>query len=155
MVRPRAEARPRGVSAKELHAPAAASAMRPLALCLLLLAPLLAPAAASEDTVAVTLRFGAGYDLEANASCVVRVAPGADAIAVLDEALRTVCIAGYARAGDAGATRLTCLNRVCETYGMALNWAQFQDGELVERRLETFSAAEGVVLGFAYGVIPP
>jgi hypothetical protein len=129
--------------------------MRLVAFALLALLPTaFAPSAASEDTVAVTLRFGAGYDLEANRACVVHVAPGADAIAVLDEAMQELCVSGYARAGDAGATRLTCLNGICETYGMALNWAQFQDGALVERRLETFSAAEGVVLGFAYGVIP-
>lgn len=131
------------------------SPMRLLALPLLvLLVPAFVPAAASADTVAVTLRFGVGQDAESNRSCVLHVAPGANAIAVLDEAMRLFCISGYARSGGSGATRLTCLNNLCETHGMVLNWAQFQDGTLVERRLEAFSASEGVVLGFAYGVMP-
>lgn len=123
-------------------------------LLLAILLPALAPSARAQDTVAVTLRFGAGHDLASNRACAVHVAPGADAIAVLDAAIAQVCITSYARTGAAGATRLTCLNAVCETYGGVLSWAQFHDGVAAERRLEAFSATEGAVLGFAYGVIP-
>ena len=113
-----------------------------------------APPAASEDGVTVTLRYGFVHDAAAARSCTVEVAPGADAFAVLDAAVRTLCVMQYAHAGTSGATRLTCLNGVCETHGAALNWAQFHDGELAPRNLYAFSAAEGAVLGFAYGPIP-
>lgn len=126
--------------------------LAPLLLALLL--PALAPLGAASDTVAVTLRFGVGHDLQTNRACVVHVAPGADAIAVLDAAIAEVCITSYARSGAAGATRLTCLNALCETYGGVLGWSQFHDGALAPRHLEAFSAAEGAILGFAYGVMP-
>ena len=130
--------------------------MRPMASVLLALAllPLFAPPAASEDGVTVTLRYGLVHDAGAIRSCDVRVPAGANAFAVLDAAVPSLCVAQYAWEGASGAARLTCLNDVCEAHGAALNWAQFHDGEPAARNLYAFSASEGAVLGFAYGPIP-
>lgn len=112
----------------------------------------LSPASAA-STVSVSFTKSVGAAGVAAQPCAVKVAPGANGIAVLDAAVTKGCIDSYKVERYSFGAFISCIDDVCGAPAEALGltyWAMSENGKTTDYGVEDFRAAAGDTLDFAY-----